>query len=514
MKPYGVMMVLAIISAGLLLSSCKNDDDGDNAKIELHSFGPSGVKHGENIVFIGRNMDKVTSVVLPGNVEIPSSSFISPTKSQFEITVPAEAEEGKVILKTPQGDITSKSVLSFEVTVVVTSITAEAKPGTNITITGTNVNWIREIVFNNGVVADETNFVSSSVNELVVQVPLEAQTGALIFSTGGTEPETFVSEEELIVTVPTVAALSPASLKHTDELTITGTDLDLITAIDFAGGLTASDFVSQSETEIVVQIPVGTLNGAITLLQASPVSVTSVQSLTIILPKGTGINPPGEVASGDEVTITGTNLDLVASLSLSGVEDAVEVTSFVSQSPTQLVFVVPDGAAAGAIGYETVHGHTAGLGIALLMPGDGPAPLIVVFYDDEVKSGFGQWGENTVWNSTEQVRTGSSSIKGTYGGGNWGIVAQFGGATASTEGTTMFLFSVFGGEGTHGKMLQLLVKADGNENTKQVEISEGAWTDFEIPLSELGNPNTITEFFFQNADFASSSIYIDHVGLR
>src|SRR5690606_23644616 len=112
MKPYSVMMVLAIISAGLLLSSCNTDDDGDNAKIELHSFGPSGVKHGENIVFIGRNMDKVTSVVLPGNVEIPSSSFISPTKSQFEITVPAEAEEGKVILKTPQGDITSKSVLS------------------------------------------------------------------------------------------------------------------------------------------------------------------------------------------------------------------------------------------------------------------------------------------------------------------------------------------------------------------------------------------------------------------
>ncbi|HYF68125.1 MAG TPA: IPT/TIG domain-containing protein [Ohtaekwangia sp.] len=511
MKPYRLMMILTVISAGLLLSSCK-DDDGDNSKIELHSFGPSGVKHGENIIFIGRNMDKVTSVILPGDVEVPSSSFISATKNQFEITVPAEAEEGKVILKTPQGDIQSLSTLSFEVAVVITSITAEAKPGTNITITGTNVNWIREIVFNNGVMADGNDFVSSSVNELVVTVPMEAQTGALIFTTGGTEPETFVSEEELIVTVPTVASLSPASIKHTDELTIAGTDLDLITAIDFTGGFTVSDFVNQTETEIVVAVPSGALKGTLTLKQASPIEVTTADQITIILPKGTNVNP-SPATPGENITITGTNLDLVASLTLPFVEAPVPASSFVSQSPTQIVLTVPTTVTKnGGIIYTTIHGYSNILGVNLVIPGGGPEPLDYYIYDDELKNGWSNWG-GWEWSekdlaSTEELLVGDKAFKVTFSG-QYGAI-QIGSPGADVfDGYTTLSFQVF-----VPAVQNLIVQIGNNADYYLTNLPQG-WSQVQIPLADLAGSNDVGELRIKNNNAnLPVTIYFDEIGLK
>src|SRR5688572_1474785 len=224
--------VILLLGAGVI-TSC--DDDNENStKIVLNSFGPAGVKHGDKIKFIGLNLDQVTAIALPG-IEVPKSQFASVSSQVIELVVPIEAEAGKVILKTPQGDIESKTVLDFEVPVIITSITAEAKPGTNISIKGTLVNWIEEITFNDGVTT--TEFVSKSPTEVVVKVPMAAQTGFLIFSTGGVEPLTFASDEEFIVTMPTVTSLDPATLKHSDVLTITGTDLDIVSKITFFDGV-------------------------------------------------------------------------------------------------------------------------------------------------------------------------------------------------------------------------------------------------------------------------------------
>ena len=182
-----VIMLVLLLSNGFL-TSC--DDEEENTNVVLNSFGPVGVKHGETIKFIGLNLDKVTAIVLPG-VEVSASEFASKSSRLIELVVPHAAEAGKVILKTPNGDIETKTPLNFEVPVVISSITAEAKPGTNITIKGSLVNWIEEVTFNDGVTT--TEFVSKSTTEVVVKVPMEAQTGFLIFATGGTEPLTFAS---------------------------------------------------------------------------------------------------------------------------------------------------------------------------------------------------------------------------------------------------------------------------------------------------------------------------------
>ena len=120
----------------VFLPACEDDEDNGSGQTELLSFGPTGIQHGEEIVFIGNNLDKVTAIVFAPSVEVQKSSFTSATSETIKLNVPNAAETGKVILKTPDGDIESKTVFSLEVPVVISEVTPEAKPGTNITITG------------------------------------------------------------------------------------------------------------------------------------------------------------------------------------------------------------------------------------------------------------------------------------------------------------------------------------------------------------------------------------------
>ena len=103
-------------------------------------------------------------------------------------------------------------MISFDVPVVITEIPAVAKPGTNITIKGNFLNWVNEIRFYEELIVDE--FVSKSLTELVVSVPLEAQTGRLVFSSGGTNPMTIDSEGEIIISLPVVSSFDKPSIKH------------------------------------------------------------------------------------------------------------------------------------------------------------------------------------------------------------------------------------------------------------------------------------------------------------
>ena len=507
-------LIALLLCVGVFFSSCEDDEEVPT-QVVLESFGPSGVKHGEEIKFIGQNLDKVSSIVLPG-VEVPKSEFSSQSSSLITLVVPETAQAGKVVLKTSSGDIESKSMLNFLVPVVIESITGEARPGSDITITGEMLNWIEEIVFPDGLVV--TEFVSQSLNELVVTVPMEAQTGALIFKSGGTKPLSFASEEELVVTLPVVTSFSPTSIQHTDNLTITGTDLDLVTSIIFQGD-TATEFVSQSATQIVVEVPNKAVKGVMTLKQASPIDVVTANELTIILPVGTAVTPIPAVPGVDEITIVGTNLDLVAMLTLPGVEGAINVpaSEFVSQSAEEIVLALPEGAKAGAIKFTTVHDFSGSLGVNVVVPSEGPALLAITVYDDE----FFFNGRAESWNgtadplSTEQAYSGSKSYKfATDGDGGAKVV----GTSVDASGMGVYVFSLYGGPGTDGKKVAVILGdggADNWGNYNTVDLVEGEWTEYRIPLSNYPDVDlsAVSNFVFKPEGAAAGDvIYIDRIG--
>lgn len=504
-----LLACIVLLSLGCLVS-CNDDEKQNSGKVTLLSFGPSGVKHGEKIKFIGLNLDKVTAVVLTPGIEISSSEFISQSSEMFEVVIPEAAETGKVILKTPNGDIESKTALSFEVPVEIASVTHEAKPGTNIIITGTKVNWIEEVVFANDV--SVTEFVSKSMTEVVVTVPMEAQTGFLTFNTGGTQPLSLESDEELIVTLPAVTSINPTSLKHTENLTITGTDIDLVTKIIFPGDGEVTEFISQSITELVVQVPKTAKDGKVVLEVASGVTVESGESITIILPQVGAFSPSDtdEHIPGNQLTINGTNLDLVAKIIFPGVEDTV--TQFISKAYDHIDVLIPAGARGGNISFVTIHDYP----VPVETPFGDQLLLVSAVFDDALQNGFGKWGG---WNgttfditSTEKARMGTVSIKTTFAG-DYGGAPQFGGGNLSTAGTTSFVFSIYGTPGTGGKNIKVIVKSASGEGTMEVAIIENDWKDVQIPLSDLGSPSTITEIAFQDTGF-SGVVYIDHIGIR
>jgi len=512
-KLKGFVALMAL--AGLMfVSSCEEEEDD---QVVLLSFGPSGVHHGDEVTFFGRNLDEVNSIVLPPAVEIPKSQFLSVSDNRINITIPETAEAGKIILKTPQGDIESQTILNFLVPVVINSITPEAKPGTTITITGEKVNWIEEITFASDQVVKKEDFVSRTLTEVVVTVPMAAQTGYLIFNTGGTDPLSFGSPDQLIVTLPTVTAIAPTSLKHTENLTITGTDLDLITEVVFKGNKTVSDFVSQTEDELVVTVPSGATKGTITLKQASPIDVVTADQLTIILPTFASLSPSPAVPGTDNLTINGTNLDLVKTIILTGGD---EVSTFTTQTATQLVFPIPATAKQGAIEYITIHDYRAPLeGAILKLPPSGAYPTLDYYiYKNGLQNGWQKWdGWGYVsqdYANTENPADGSQAIKTVFNN-QWGAI-QIHNSTAGNpfNGFNYLVFYVY----VVGEDSNIIPQLSGNGDIYPPGFTKDKYHQIVVKLDDLPGARgaSVGELHIKNNNPVTdqnTTVFVDEIGL-
>ena len=342
-------LVSIVLSIGIVTSCDKDDDEVTSDKLQLLSFGPTGAKHGDTILFIGNKLDKVTAIQFTGtNATVNQADFKKQTSRLIALLVPPTAEKGYVTLKTTEGDLVSKTQFNLDVLTTVTSFTPQARPGENVTITGTYLNWVDRITFSRDKTV--TTFVSKTQTQLVVKIPDDAETGPLILHYTGTDSNFVQTADTLKVTLPLTTTMSPNPVKPLTDLTITGTNLDLTKKIIFTGvSAPVTTFVSQSATQLVVKIPETAKKGKLTLEAASGVKTTSSNDLDIVLPVTTALSPnPINLAAN--LTITGTDLDLVKKVIFSGVAPAV--TTFVSQSTTQLVVKVPAGARDGKVKLE------------------------------------------------------------------------------------------------------------------------------------------------------------------
>lgn len=500
---YKICLVFLIVFA----ASCEKDDDLISTKAELLSYGPAGVKHGEDIRFIGRNLNKVTDIAFNG-ATVSKAEFKQQSDELIILTVPANAERGVVTLKTPEGDIVSKAPIDFNVPFTVSSFAATARPGGTLSIKGEFVNWISAVEFSNGVT--DTNFVSKSLNEIVVQVPMEAQTGKLIFWGAGTEPINVESETELTVILPSITTITTTPIRPEGNLTITGADLDLVKGVKIAGVASPlTNFESRSTTQIVVKLPKAARAGKISLQAHSDVLVESATEMSVLLPAITSVSP-NPIDKGSNMTIIGTNLDLVTGIMFKGLDTPVK--EFVSRSLTQIVVKFPLTANKGVIGLTTVSDVTVESAMPVAIVGDLPPlpPLSYVFYDDNYQNNWQNWGwgnENDPENA-DFVRDGDKSLKVNFAN-SWGGV-KFANSEVSTAGYTELTFAIYGGAGTEGKTLN--VQPNGGAMYAAV-IQEGKWVEYKVKLTDIGNPAKIIDLMMQETGWAGI-IYIDHVGLR
>jgi hypothetical protein len=334
--------------------ACDKDNDNPNSgKVELLSFGPTGTAHGDTLFFVGNNLNKVTAIHFTGESAIvEQKDFKAQTPGLIKLLVPAAAVKGYVTLKTSDGDIVSKTQLNLGVATVVNSMTERARPGENLTINGNFLNWVTKVTFAKDKVVE--TFVSQSIDKLVVKIPDDAETGPVILTYSGTDSADVETADTLYVTLPQTTGVSPNPVKPKTDMTITGTDLDLVRKVILNGVASPiTDFVSQTATSLVVNVPETAKKGKIILEAASGVQTTSTLDADLVLPQVTAI-APNPTNINTNITITGTDLDLVKKIIFAGVAPAV--TSFVSQSLTSIEVKVPAGSRRGQLTLEAASG--------------------------------------------------------------------------------------------------------------------------------------------------------------
>lgn len=357
----------ALLMTGVSFTSCLKGDDVDTNQytggISLNVFGPSPVARGGELRFLGSGMDQVTAVWIPGSGDVTEIRVISDT--EIRITVPQDAEPGQLVLRTPQGDITTQTELTFTEPISIDELSPlSVLPGDELTIKGDYLNLINEVIFADNVTVSAEDFVAHDWKTICLTVPQEAQSGQVILSDGAELPNLIYSEEELTVVLPAVETV--AELQHAkpgDRISVDGSHLDLVKEVLMPDG-TAVEFALEGDHTLSFVLPANASDGEIVMVPASEVKVV-IAHLTMAVPSKVVASPASGIRGGDEILLTGSSLDLVVDLSFPGVDEKVLPAA---QSENELRVVVPEKAQSGQLVLNTGSGKQVSVAIETLKP--------------------------------------------------------------------------------------------------------------------------------------------------
>ena len=349
------MLLSLAVASTTLLSSCNDDKDEFSTdqytgEFRLNVWGPTPVARGGELRFLGVGMDKITAVTLPGSGKITDLKRIS--SEEMRLTVPQDAEEGYITVHTPDGDIVSKTLLSFLEPISIESISpAKVKPGEKLTITGEYLNKIHEIIFsedknNPDVTVPEEDFISHSRSEISLIVPALAKSGGIILSDADPDmPNWIISEKDIEIVLPQVdKIISMDKANPGDVITVKGSDLDLVVAVVMANGENI-EFKLNSDGSITFTLPDNACQGPICFVTQSGIEVVAV-NIGDCRPENLVATPAAQLRGGSNVVITGKNLQMVATVSLPTAGDPVEA-AFKLESNEKISFEFPASAQSG-----------------------------------------------------------------------------------------------------------------------------------------------------------------------
>lgn len=282
---------------------------------------------------------------------------------------------------------------------------------------------------------------------------------------------------------------------------IKGANLATTSKVDFNGTLAADSLTYATNDDVTVKIP-STLKDPIN----NPITITtkygSVTYNFKILQPPPLISSFNPAAGGpnDEVTIKGDYFKGVTEVRFDNTPATI-----VSSTQTEIKVKIPAGVTSGYI-YATTPVGT--------VKSANPFGIRTVIFDDVLGTAGTVWS-NTSYSSTWDmaqnviVRRGTTAIGHKFSVG-FGA-CRFRSIPAFTVGTATFLkISIYGGPGTAGKKVRISLTPA--KSTYDLVLNEGVWTDYVVPLVNLGSPTSIDYITFQEFSGLASQIYIDDVG--
>jgi trimeric autotransporter adhesin len=323
------------------------------------SMAPSSAAAGTKITVTGKNLGKVATIRIGKLSFAPSSA----SDTTLTFTVPTGARSAKIELISPDGTSLSSAVFTVTGVPTVGSMSPTTiVAGQNFFVTGTNLNLIQSVTLN-GV----TLTIAKSATQMTVTLPDTAVDGllTLIGTDGG------IDTVQITVSAPIkFTSFTPTSGLVGADVTLNGTGLSRVTSVNFTGTTTAASIGVRSATSISVTVPAGAATGPIKLNGIPGESASSATNFTVI-PRITVSSGPNytATAAGFPVTITGTGLDQVSSVTVASTNAGIT-----SKSATQLVFSAP-GISCGAITLSSLNQPSVSAGNLSVGAGCGPSSV-------------------------------------------------------------------------------------------------------------------------------------------
>ena len=372
------------------LTACSDDDLSTNQYqqgVHLNVFGPSPVMRGGSVHFYGSNLDQVKQVLIPGmdpvtNFEVLKAGIPS------EIVVLLDKEKpqpGKITLITNTDEkIVTLTDLTYIEGIEYASdnqfAPAVVQPGAVLTINGEYLNLVNEVIFADNVTVNAEDFVSQSRYKIEVTVPEEARTGKVILSDGAEIPNWIYSDEILQVTTPivdkvttprgTAAQQETVACKLGETVTVSGQFFNLVAGVTIGDAETS--YITVEEDQLTVSddgktlsftLPAEAPDGDIDLICRSGVAIP-VAILETVAPTEC-VAAPNPAKNGQPLTISGKDLDVVASIEMPNVSDAVE---FNCNDGKIVIPAVPASAQEGNLVLRMANGKGVEVAYTLVKP--------------------------------------------------------------------------------------------------------------------------------------------------
>ena len=308
--------------------------------IVLDSFSPATAMPGDVVTVKGDYLYNVQQVVLNNGVYVTGDQITEKSRRELKFIVPSNAVTGPVTIgdvdenNNPEGlipnNVPSKTELVIGDPTVKAADRGMLKAGAEITVQGEYLDMIAKAAFRvttpaaeegaEPTVADtEVDFALAEDNKSVkVALPATVVEGEIVLTS-------FAGKEfkagTYTTVIPTEIAIAAESrYKAGLNAVVTGKDLDLVTKAELAG--TALEF-GYADNKVTFAIPSKAVDGTVVLTLANGKTVAT-EAIELVKPTITEMTPLELYAGDENITVKGTDLDLIVAAALGGREAEFE----------------------------------------------------------------------------------------------------------------------------------------------------------------------------------------------
>ncbi len=310
------------------------------------------VRAGQEITLQGDYLYNIAAVVFNGGATVEAESFIAQSRDEITLIIPKEAISGLIYLvDTEDNQYYAETPLDILQPVIKDMNPLLIKAGEALTISGTDLDLVAQIIFPGDITVEEGDFTSASKEQIVVTSPSNMLDGAITLVSFG--KQNITSDETLETILPSEVVLyTPTRFKAGEILEIKGTNLDLVNKINFTASeekdyILGEDFTITDGT-ISILIPSVAQNGVLKLHTQSSKHVET-EALTLVEPSDLATDKP-EYITEDDIIISGKDLDLVTEVKLADNSevfklegDQIIVSTTKSSTSGSLVLILANG---------------------------------------------------------------------------------------------------------------------------------------------------------------------------